>query len=102
MLTPGRISELLKHPALHKYSISSLRYIFVGGAVLANCLRTEFVETVCKNRIAVINLYGMSETGILTGRFDNEDVINVSRPDSSGRLLSGIELKVGSSSVFYF
>lgn len=106
MLTPATINTLLKHPVLDKYSTLSVRYVFIGGAVLANCLREAFIKTVCKNKIGIVNLYGMSETGIFTGRYDDEDIINAEKPDSVGRLLTGAELKVifclFTMNIYYF
>lgn len=85
---------MLKHPALHEYSTLSVKHVFVGGAVLANSLREAFVKTIGKNRIAIMNLYGMSEIGIITGWFNDGDLINADKSDSVGRLLSEVELKV--------
>ncbi len=85
---PTMLVYLINSPERAKYDTSSLAYASSGGAQLLESVRLEFERLYnCK----VHQGYGMSETAaVLTGYSYGEAY----RPNSVGRALPGIDLKI--------
>ncbi len=89
-LVPTMINLLTQFPDLEKYDLTSLRHLAYGGSPMAPELihRTREVLPDLK----LVQGYGLSETGFLTGLQDHEHTEN--RLMSCGRTCPGIEVLV--------
>jgi long-chain acyl-CoA synthetase len=94
VLVPTMINLLTQFPDARKYDLSSLRVLAYGGSPMAPELvhRTrELLPTV-----KLVQVYGLSETGFLTGLQDQEHTED--KLTSCGRPCPGVDLLVADSS----
>jgi long-chain acyl-CoA synthetase len=89
-LVPTMINFLIQLPDLKKYDLSSLKHLFYGGSPMAS-------DLIHRTRAAFPNLklvqgYGLTETGILTGLEDREHTED--KLLSCGRPCPGIDLRI--------
>jgi long-chain acyl-CoA synthetase len=84
------INMLTEAPELRKYDLSTLRYLGYGGAPVAPEVihRTRQVLPTAK----LVQVYGLSETGFLTGLLDQEHTED--KLTSCGRPCIGIDIRV--------
>ncbi|MDB6015914.1 MAG: acyl-CoA synthetase (AMP-forming)/AMP-acid ligase [Pedosphaera sp.] len=88
VLVPTMINLLIQYPELKKYNLTSLKRLAYGGSPMAP-------ELIHRTRDILPNLklvqgYGLSETGFLTGLLDQE---HKDRPRSCGRPCPGIDVR---------
>ena len=90
ILVPTMINMLTQFPELKNYDLSSLEALGYGGSPMAPELirRTRDVLP----NVQLLQVYGLSETGCLTGLRDEEHT--EARLTSCGRTCPGIELRV--------
>jgi long-chain acyl-CoA synthetase len=90
VLVPTMINMLTEAPELRKYDLSTLRYLGYGGAPVAPEVihRTRQVLPTAK----LVQVYGLSETGFLTGLLDQEHTED--KLTSCGRPCIGIDIRV--------
>ena len=90
VLVPTMINMLTQFPELKKYDLSTLRHLGYGGSPMAP-------EVVHRTRevlpnVKLVQVYGLSETGFLTGLLDHEHTED--RLTSCGRPCMGIDIRV--------
>jgi len=90
VLVPTMISLLTQFPDLQKYDLTSLEVVGYGGSPIAP-------ELIRQTRAAIpslklVQVYGLSETGFLTGLQDHEHTEE--RLTSCGRPCPGIDVRV--------
>jgi long-chain acyl-CoA synthetase len=90
MLVPTMINLLTRFPELKKYDLSSLQRLAYGGSPIAPELIRRTRELFPD--LELIQGYGASETGFLTGLRDHEHTPE--RLTSCGRTCPGIDLRV--------
>jgi len=90
VLVPTTIRLLTQFPDLNQYNLTSLEFIGYGGSPIAPELihRTRDVLPYAK----LVQVYGLSETGFLTGLQDHEHTEE--RLTSCGRPCPGIDVRV--------
>jgi len=90
VLVPTMISLLTQFPDLEKYDLTSLECIGYGGSPIA----PELIHVTRKTLpgLKLIQVYGLSETGFLTGLQDHEHTDE--RLESCGRPCPGIDVRV--------
>ena len=90
VLVPTMINMLTQFPELKKYDLSTLRHLGYGGSPMAPELvhRTRQVLPSAK----LVQVYGLSETGFLTGLLDREHTED--RLTSCGRPCMGVDIRV--------
>jgi acyl-CoA synthetase (AMP-forming)/AMP-acid ligase II len=90
VLVPTMLSLLIQFPDLNKYDLKSLEYIGYGGSPIA----PDLVHRVRKALpgLKLVQVYGLSETGFLTGLQDHEHTEE--RLKSCGRPCPGIDVRV--------
>jgi long-chain acyl-CoA synthetase len=90
VLVPTMMSLLTQMPEAKPYDLSSLEVLAYGGSPIA----PELVRRTRKllPSVKLLQCYGLSETGFLTGLEDREHV--EARPLSCGRPCPGIDLRV--------
>jgi acyl-CoA synthetase (AMP-forming)/AMP-acid ligase II len=90
VLVPTMLSLLTQFPDLNKYDLTSLKNIGYGGSPIA----PELIHRVRKflPGIKLLQVYGLSETGFLTGLQDHEHTEE--RLKSCGRPCRGIDIRV--------
>jgi len=90
VLVPTMLNLLTQFPDLKRYDLTSLEQIGYGGSPIAPELirrtRQMFPD------VKLVQVYGLSETGFLTGLRDHEHT--EARLESCGRPCAGIELRV--------
>lgn len=87
-LSPSELSLITKSSLLHKYNITSLKEIKVGGSILPVPVVKNFYSKT-NNRIKVTNVYGLTECGDLTHVPLNEYDMK-----TAGALLPGHQMKI--------
>lgn len=90
VVVPTMLNVLTQFEDLKKYDLMSLERLGYGGSPIAPELIHRVRETFPK--VELIQVYGLSETGFLTGLQDHEHTEN--RLTSCGRTCPGIELRV--------
>src|SRR5215831_1142548 len=90
VVVPTMLNVLTQFEDLKEYDLTSLEYLGYGGSPIAPELIHRVRETFPK--VQLIQVYGLSETGFLTGLQDHEHT--ESRLTSSGRTCPGVELRV--------
>src|SRR6267142_1057247 len=90
VLVPTMISLLNEFPNLKKYDLTSLEQLGYGGSPIAPELLHRTREVLPD--VKLVQVYGLSETGFLTGLRDDEHTEN--RLTSCGRPCPGIEVLV--------
>ena len=90
VLVPTMISLLIQFPDLEKYDLTSLEVVGYGGSPIAPELIRETRKTF--PNLKLVQVYGLSETGFLTGLQDHEHTPE--RLTSCGRPCLGIDVRV--------
>ncbi|HTU32562.1 MAG TPA: long-chain fatty acid--CoA ligase [Candidatus Acidoferrum sp.] len=90
ILVPTMINLLTQCPDLNKYDLTSLKALGYGGSPMAPELIHRTREVL--PHAALLQVYGLTETGFLTGLRDDEHTGN--RLMSCGRTCPGIDLRV--------
>ena len=90
VLVPTMINVLTQFPELKKYDLTSLQHLGYGGSPMAPELvhRTRQVFPDVK----LVQVYGLSETGFLTGLLDHEHTED--RLTSCGRPCVGVDVRI--------
>jgi long-chain acyl-CoA synthetase len=90
VLVPTMINLLTQFPDTRKYNLSSLEVLAYGGSPMA----PELIQSTKQllPRVKLVQVYGLSETGFLTGLQDQEHTQD--RLLSCGRPCPGIDLQV--------
>ncbi len=89
VLVPTMINLLLQYPELKKYDLTSLERMGYGGSPMPPELIQRTREML--PHVKLVQAYGLSETGFLTGLLDQE---HKDRPTSCGRPCPGIDVRV--------
>ena len=90
VVVPTMLNMLTQFADLKKYDLSSLERLGYGGSPIAPELIHRTREVLPK--VELVQVYGLSETGFLTGLQNQEHTEN--RLTSSGRACPGIEVRV--------
>jgi acyl-CoA synthetase (AMP-forming)/AMP-acid ligase II len=90
VLVPSMINTLCQFRELASFSLNSLDVLAYGGSPIAPTLVREVRKSLPKAKL--LQVYGLSETGFLTGLTDAEHTDN--RLQSCGRTCPGIDLRV--------
>jgi len=88
---PTMIWRVADHPARHDYDLSSVRSIAYGGSPSAGELQ-RLVREAFPNVGSIGNAYGLTETSSVATVNGGADARE--RPDSVGRPVPGVELKI--------
>jgi acyl-CoA synthetase (AMP-forming)/AMP-acid ligase II len=90
VLVPTMINMLIQSPEVRGYDLSSIQHLGYGGSPMAPELvhRTRQVLPSVK----LLQVYGLSETGFLTGLLDHEHTEG--RLTSCGRPCAGIDVRI--------
>ena len=90
ILVPTMINLLIQFPEVRKYDLSSLAVLAYGGSPIA----PEIIERTREllPQVKLVQIYGLSETGLLTGLQDHEHTND--RLASCGRPCPGVDLRV--------
>jgi len=94
VLVPTMINLLTQFPDARKYDLSSLQVLAYGGSPMAPELVHRTRELLPK--VKLIQVYGLSETGFLTGLQDQEHTKD--KLMSCGRPCPGVDLQVTDTS----
>jgi long-chain acyl-CoA synthetase len=94
VLVPTMINLLTQFPDARKYDLSSLQVLAYGGSPMAPELVHRTREFLPK--VKLIQVYGLSETGFLTGLQDQEHTED--KLTSCGRPCPGVDLQVTDTS----
>jgi long-chain acyl-CoA synthetase len=94
VLVPTMINLLTQFPDARKYDLSSLHVLAYGGSPMAPELVHRTRELLPK--VKLIQVYGLSETGFLTGLQDQEHTED--KLTSCGRPCPGVDLQVTDTS----
>ena len=90
VLVPTMINLLIQFPNLQKYDLSSLEVLAYGGSPMAPELIHRTRELL--PNLKIVQVYGLSETGFLTGLQDQEHTDD--RLLSCGRPCPGVDVQV--------
>jgi len=90
VLVPTMISLLIQFPEVRKYDLSSLDVLAYGGSPMAPELIHRIRELF--PNLKLVQVYGLSETGFLTGLQDQEHTDN--KLLSCGRPCLGVDVQV--------
>ncbi len=90
VMVPTMINILTQFPDLTKYDLTSLERLGYGGSPIAPDL-IHRIREIFPN-VELVQVYGLSETGFLTGLQNQEHTEN--RLTSCGRACPGIEVRV--------
>lgn len=90
VLVPTMINMLTQFPELKKYDLTSLEQLGYGGSPIAPELIHRTREVL--PNLKLVQVYGLSETGFLTGLKDHEHTND--RLRSCGRTCPGIDMRV--------
>jgi long-chain acyl-CoA synthetase len=90
VLVPTMINMLTQFPELQKHDLSTLRHLGYGGSPMAPEL-VHRTRQVLPN-VKLVQVYGLSETGFLTGLLDHEHTED--KLTSCGRPCLGIDVRV--------
>lgn len=90
VLVPSMINTLCQFKELHRYNLDSLDGLAYGGSPIAPALIQDVRMLLPKAKL--LQVYGLSEAGFLTGLTDAEHVHD--RLQSCGRACPGIDLRV--------
>jgi len=94
VLVPTMINLLTQFPDAKKYDLSSLQVLAYGGSPMAPELVHRTRELL--PNVKLIQVYGLSETGFLTGLQDHEHTED--KVMSCGRPCPGVDLQVADTS----
>ena len=90
VLVPTMVSVLTQYPDFHNHDLTSLEVIGYGGSPIAPALISQARHML--PHVKLIQVYGLSETGFLTGLQDHEHTEE--RLKSCGRSCPGIDVRV--------
>jgi long-chain acyl-CoA synthetase len=90
VLVPTMINMLIQFPELKNYDLTSLERLAYGGSLMAPELIHRIREVL--PNLKLVQGYGLSETGFLTGLLDHEHTED--RLLSCGRPCPGIDLRI--------
>lgn len=90
VLVPSMINTLCQFEELHAYHLESLEVLAYGGSPIAPALVRDIRGLL--PRVKLLQVYGLSEAGFLTGLTDAEHTGD--RLASCGRTCPGIDLRV--------
>ena len=90
VLVPTMINMLTQFPDLTKYDLTSLKHLGYGGSPMAPEL-VHRTRQVLPN-VKLVQVYGLSETGFLTGLLDHEHTED--NLTSCGRPCVGVDVRV--------
>jgi long-chain acyl-CoA synthetase len=90
VLVPTMINLLIQFPDVAKYDLSSLEVLAYGGSPMMPEMIRRIRELL--SNVQLVQVYGLSETGFLTGLRDDEHVEG--RLLSCGRSCPGIEVQI--------
>jgi acyl-CoA synthetase (AMP-forming)/AMP-acid ligase II len=90
VLVPSMINTLCQFQELAAFNLDSLDVLAYGGSPIAPALVSEVRRALPKAKL--LQVYGLSETGFLTGLTDAEHIDD--RLQSCGRPCPGIDLRV--------
>jgi acyl-CoA synthetase (AMP-forming)/AMP-acid ligase II len=90
VLVPTMINMLTQFPQLKEYDLTSLQHLGYGGSPMAPEL-VHRTRQVLPN-VKLVQVYGLSETGFLTGLLDREHTED--KLTSCGRPCVGIDIRV--------
>jgi len=90
VLVPTMINLLTQFPDARKYDLSSLEQLGYGGSPVSRELIHRVREAL--PRMKLVQVYGLSETGFLTGLRDHEHTAD--RLTSCGRPCPGIDVRI--------
>ncbi|HTQ51497.1 MAG TPA: AMP-binding protein [Candidatus Acidoferrales bacterium] len=90
VLVPTMINLLTQFADIKRYDLNSLEVLAYGGSPIAPEIIRRFREILPE--VKLIQVYGLSETGFLTGLRDREHIAK--RLQSCGRPCPGIEVQV--------
>ena len=90
VLVPTMINLLTQFPDARKYNLNSLEVLAYGGSPMAPKLIEQTRELL--PQVKLVQVYGLSETGFLTGLQDQEHTHD--RLLSCGRPCPGVDLRV--------
>jgi long-chain acyl-CoA synthetase len=90
VLVPTMINMLTQSPELQKYDLTTLRHLGYGGSPMAPELVHRTRQVLPK--VKLVQVYGLSEAGFLTGLKDNEHTED--KLTSCGRPCMGIDVRV--------
>ena len=90
VLVPTMINVLTQFPDLEKYDLTSLRHLGYGGSPMAPELVRHTRQVL--PRVKLVQVYGLSEAGFLTGLLDDEHTED--KLTSCGRPCVGIDVRV--------
>jgi long-chain acyl-CoA synthetase len=90
VLVPTMINLLIQFPELARYDLSSLEVLAYGGSPMMPEMIRRIRELLPKAQL--VQVYGLSETGFLTGLRDDEHVEG--RLFSCGRPCPGIDVQI--------
>jgi long-chain acyl-CoA synthetase len=90
VLVPTMINLLVQSPEVKQYDLSSIEVLAYGGSPMAPDLIRQTRELL--PNVKLVQVYGLSETGFLTGLQDEEHVEG--RLLSCGRPCPGIDLQI--------
>jgi long-chain acyl-CoA synthetase len=90
VLVPSMINTLCQFEELHAYHLESLEVLAYGGSPIAPALVRDIRRLL--PRVKLLQVYGLSEAGFLTGLTDAEHTED--RLTSCGRTCPGIDLRV--------
>jgi len=90
VLVPTMLSLLTQYTDLRKHNLTSLEVIGYGGSPIAPALISRTRQVL--PHVGLIQVYGLSETGYLTGLQDHEHTEE--RLKSCGRTCPGIDVRV--------
>jgi long-chain acyl-CoA synthetase len=90
VLVPTMINLLIQFPDLARYDLSSLEVLAYGGSPMMPEMIRRLREIL--PNVQLVQVYGLSETGFLTGLRDDEHVEG--RLSSCGRPCPGIDVQV--------
>jgi long-chain acyl-CoA synthetase len=90
VLVPTMINMLTQSPDLPKYDLTTLRHLGYGGSPMAPELVHRTRQVLPK--IKLVQVYGLSEAGFLTGLLDHEHTED--KLTSCGRPCLGIDVRV--------
>ena len=93
VLVPTMINLLTQFPDARKYDLSSMQVLAYGGSPMAPELVRRTRELLPK--VKLVQVYGLSETGFLTGLQDQE---HTDKLMSCGRPCPGVDLQVTDTS----
>ena len=92
VLVPSMINTLCQFEELHAYNMESLEVLAYGGSPIAPALVRDIRRLLPKERL--LQVYGLSEAGFLTGLTDCRNIPRRQTRPSCGRTCPGVDLRV--------